>query len=124
MLHRHESTEIIIRILGLIGKKACTSETVAALANYSVHTNLLLVEALRHPDWQVRNASAARLWGDVYNQPEVIAGLAPCLRDPNEMVRLSAAVSILSVPQYKSMPFAFWREAAHPLMSISRLGLC
>ena len=61
----------------------------------------LLIDALRHPDWQIRNAAAARLWGYSEVPPEAATVLAGCLHDSNEMVRLSAAVAIRRFPEYR-----------------------
>lgn len=62
----------------------------------------ILIESLRDPDWKIRNASAARLWGVFSLPPEAITRLAKCLTDTNEVVRLSAAVTLARLPAYRS----------------------
>ena len=62
----------------------------------------VLVEALHHPDWKVRNAAAARLWCMSPWPDTAIPTLANCLHDTNEVVRLSAAVSLERSPAHRS----------------------
>jgi hypothetical protein len=83
----------------------------------------MLIEALAHPDWQVRNASAARLWGYSSYPQEALTALSRCLEDTNETVRLSAGVTLMRVAAYKSQAISnLLAAAASPtLPSLLRL---
>jgi hypothetical protein len=62
----------------------------------------VLSEYLPDPDWRVRNAAAARLWGSATPlSTNAIASLQACLGDTNEIVRLSAVVTLARYPEYR-----------------------
>jgi hypothetical protein len=61
----------------------------------------LLAGYLVHSNWRLRNAAAARLWGMGRLDAEAIANLKTCLSDTNELVRLSAAVTLARRPEFR-----------------------
>ena len=82
------------------------SATQYALIQLVMGTDLL-PDALRHPDWEVRNAGAAFLtMGGPGRSTDALEALDGCLRDEHPWVRLSAAAA-LSFPGGKRTPLEF-----------------
>lgn len=61
----------------------------------------ILTQYLHHTDWRLRNAAAARLWGTGPLAKETVGELKTCLSDTNEVVRLSAAVTLAHRPEFR-----------------------